>query len=134
MKHLRKYKLFKENSEVSEITKETIKDFFAHSLDLGTQWEIETVYYNIENTRDWANNDFTGNHSTCNPGFQIIICHKFWGTIEISELEKYRLLVNQISEDIERFKSIINPEDMFFDGDESEFRIMVFDSRIKEEK
>lgn len=114
MKHLRKYN----ESNNNQITEQVIKDFFSHTFDLCDGFHMEEAYFNSEKTRDYANNDFSGNylgtHITCDEGFEVVISHVFYNGSEISDFKKYVVLVNQLLEDIERFISTYTPKEIFF--------------------
>jgi len=111
MKHLKKY---------NHITKKDIENYFAHSFDLSDSFEISEAYFNPNDTRDWASNDFSNEESENHPnfclkGFQISINNNIY---ELKDFTKYVELINQISEDINRFKQIEKPKDIFFDSND----------------
>ena len=121
MKYLKKY-----NESNNQITKQVINDFFSHSFDLCEEFEILEAYFNTKKTRDYANNDFSGEWATCVEGFEVVINHVFYAESEISDFEKYIVLVSQLSEDIERFVNTYSPKDIFFsEGGNNQINLLI---------
>src|ERR1022692_2750710 len=108
MKYIKKYESHKLEEK---ITRADIEDIFAHSFDLCTKYSIdEEAYFNPENTKEWAGNDFSNpdskyHPSACLKGFLIEFHHDFYDEgIELKEFKKYVSLVNEIDTDLDRFK------------------------------
>ncbi len=121
MKHLRKF-----NESKEEITKEVIEDCFAHTFDLSNEFEILDAYFNVMKKRNWASNDFSNDYTACELGFDVCLGHKFYDTADVSEFEKYANMINQLLEDVHRFKDMYNPKDIFFeDSGNAEIRLLI---------
>jgi hypothetical protein len=118
MKYIKKYE---SNKLEEKITRADIEDFFAHSFDLCNKYEIDESYFDPADTRNWAHNDFSnpGNEnlpSICLNGFSIEFNHEFYDReIELKIFKKYVTLINQIDEDLDRFKAFFKIKDIFFE-------------------
>lgn len=113
MKYIKKYN---ESNEKLDI--ENIREYFAETFDLCNQnvgEEVEIVYFDPLKEKAWASNDFTGNFTNCVEGFELSFYHNFYTTSELSELDNYLKILNQIKEDIRRYKSTFKPSEMFFE-------------------
>jgi hypothetical protein len=119
IKNMKYIKRFNEDKEEKKsFDKDELEFVFGHTFDLAESHEIDTVYFG--RSREWANNDFSNPDSEYHPsecivGFSIEIEHDFYETADLNDFEKYTQLLNELKNDIERFKSIYNPSDLFFE-------------------
>lgn len=120
MRHLRKF-----NESKEEITEQVIKDCFSHTFDLCDGVDIQDAYFNVMKKRDWAGNDFSNDYTACELGFDITISHSFYDESDLSVFEKYTTLINQLLEDVKRFKELYSPKDIFFETDSSRIGILI---------
>lgn len=135
MKHLRKF-----NESKKELSKDDLQNFFAHTFDLCELSEnlvIDIVYFNPNGDMDWAHNDFSGvkllganankkQVLTCVEGFELSFHHDFYDKAKMEDFNSYYNIINQLKEDVDRFKTIYNPSEIFFEnGDDSIIRLLI---------
>ncbi len=135
MNHLRR---FNENNQ--ELSKDDLQNFFAHTFDLcesGSATVIDIVYFNPNSKMDWAHNDFSGMKLlgakcdqrqllTCVEGFELSFHHDFYDKAKMEDFDSYYNIVNQLKEDVDRFKTIYKPSEIFFEnGDDSIIRLLI---------
>lgn len=123
MKHLRSF-----NESKEEITEQVIKDCFSHTFDLSEEFEISDAYFDVSSkiNRNWASNDFSNETTKCEQGFDVCLEHKFYDKSDLPDFEKYANMINQLLEDVYRFKDMYNPKDIFFeDSGNAEIRILI---------
>ena len=109
MKYLKKYE-----NITNDLTKQELCDYFAHTFDL-THFEIDIAYFDSNNTKDWASNDFSNSHVDVCEGFRIELESPHIN--DINSFSKYAEIIEQLNEDIVRFKEMKKPTDIFFDND-----------------
>lgn len=129
MKYIRKF-----NENKSELSKEDLSNFFAHTYDMcesGTAKVINTVYFNPDEEMSWAHNDFSTSYETyddveCVEGYELSFHVEYWDKTTLDEFDKYVEVVTQLKEDIDRFKSMYNPSEIFFENnDDSIIRLLI---------
>ena len=126
MKHIRKF-----NESNQELSKDDLQNFFAHTFDLcesGSATVIDIVYFAGDPTKEmnWAHNDFTGTHTTCVEGFELSFHHNFYDKAKMEDFNSYYNIINQLKEDVDRFKNMHNPSEIFFEhNDDSIIRLLI---------
>lgn len=113
MKHIKTYKIYESNG--SKLTKEDIISCFQAAFDYSESHGIDTIYFDVNNTREIAHNDFSNKETQCDEGFELSFEHKFWGDyIEISYLDTYMELLTEIKSGVNFLKEKYNVRDVFF--------------------
>ena len=97
----------------SNINIENLEEYFLETSDF-CDFEIDIIWFE-SGSRDWANNDFSNKNVHCDKGFCISISHKFYDNLDINEFNEYVKLINQLSEDLDRFKFYFKPNDIFLE-------------------
>lgn len=119
MKHIIKFNESNKKGRISglgRLTKDTVIDYFSHSFDLAKEYEIDIVYANTKNKRDFAGNDFSNDDLgvACLQGFQIYLSHDAFDDFEIKDFKKYLELLNEVDSDMDRFRYDFKEYDVFF--------------------
>jgi len=124
MKYLRKF-----NENKTELSKEDLSNFFAHTFDLcesGSAVVLDIVYFNPEEEMSWAHNDFSNYNTDCVEGYELSFHIEFYDKTTLEEFDKYSDIITQLKEDIDRFKEMYNPSEIFFENnDDSIIRLLI---------
>lgn len=125
MRWIRKY-----NESLNKtINEDDLREYFIHTSDLVSGFEINDIYFDPE-TNEWASNDFSNpsspNHpKECVKGWSVSLNHNFFDRTSIEELKKYLHLLNELNSDLDRFIKNFNPQFAELDLGSGEITIII---------